>query len=207
MRQVGRQADRRLRPAPQPLDRLLDQSRLGVADQHRDDLDPRQQALDEDQRHFQAVLADERPRVDRDAVERQDRPRRVLGDRRDAERRRPGRGGMERDSVERNAMVGAEDDDALQPLGRVEGAERLGGDAAGIVDPGVGDDDHLGAERAGRRGGEGGVERRAEGRRDRRDRTSPPPGRDGRRAFGSRRSFCLQRGRFRLTAAAPVAHI
>ena len=55
---------------------------------------------------------------------------------------------MEGDTVERNAMVGAENDHPLQPLRRVEGAERLGGDAAGIVDPGVGDDDHLGAERA-----------------------------------------------------------
>ena len=122
MRQVGRQANRRLRSAPQPLDRLLDQGRLGRADQDRDDFNPRQQALDEDQRHFQAVLAGERPRVDRDAVERQDRPRRILGDRRDPERRRPGRGRMERDSVERNAMVGAENDDAFQALGRVEGA-------------------------------------------------------------------------------------
>ena len=164
MRQIGRQTDRRLRPAPQPLDRLLDQSRFGGADQHGDDLNPRQQALNEDQRHFQAVLAGERSRVDRDAVERQDRPRRLFGDGRGAERRRPHCGGMERDSVERNAMIGAENDDALQPLGRVEGAQRRGGDAAGVFDPGVRNDDHLGAERAGRRGGESGVERRAEGR-------------------------------------------
>ena len=207
MRQVGRQADRRLRPAPQPFDRLLDQGRLGRADQDGDDLDPRQQALDEDQRHFQAVLAGERPRVDLDAVERQDRPRRVLGDRRDAERRRPGFGRMERDAVERNAMVGAEDDDALQPLGRVEGAQRLGGDAAGKFDPGVGDDDHLGPERAGRRGGEG-VRRAPRSRRlDRRDRTSPPPGRDARRARGSRRSFCLRDGPPRLSGRRARPHI
>ena len=114
---------------------------------------------------------------------------------------------MERDSVERNAMVGAENDDALQALGRVEGAQRLGGDAAGIVDPGVGDDDHLGAERAGRSGGEVGVERRAQGRGiGGIEHPRHLGGMDGERS-GRGGHFASKRGRSRLTEAAPIAHI
>ena len=65
MRQVGRDGDDGLRPAPDEAKRLRDPARLGVADEDRQDLERRRQhRLQHHEMHFERMLAGEGPRVD-----------------------------------------------------------------------------------------------------------------------------------------------
>jgi hypothetical protein len=62
-------------------------------------------------------------------------------------------------------VIGAEDDGAADLFREIQRAQRLSGDGAGVVDAGVGDDDHLRPEGRGRRCGEGRVDLGGQNRR------------------------------------------
>ncbi len=118
MRQIGRDRDDRLRPAPDPAQRLGDNVRIGVPDQNGHDFEwRRQHCLEHDQMHFERMLARERPRVDDNAGRLGELG---VSDRRDrnfAQRRAPFRRRMNRDARKRDAMRGADDDNAARRVG------------------------------------------------------------------------------------------
>ena len=145
MRQVGRDCDHRLRAAPDPAQRLGDRVGIGVADQNGDDFERRRQhRLQHHQVHFERMLARERPRVDDNARHLSELGMSDRRDRHFAERRAPFRRRMNRNARKRDAMGGADDDDAARWFGATRPrAERRRGDRTRVDEAGMRRDDDL----------------------------------------------------------------
>ena len=119
--------------------------RLGVADQNGHDFERRRQhRLQHDQMHFERMLAGERPRVDDNAGRLGELGVSAGRDRNFAKRRAPLRRRMNRHARKRDAMGGADDDDAARRLGAARPrAERRRRDRARVDEAGVRRDDDL----------------------------------------------------------------
>ncbi len=125
--------------------RLCDGMRIGVADQNGDDLERRRQhRLEHYQMHFERMLAHEDARVDDNTGRLRELSMSDGRDRSFAERRAPLRRRMNRNARKRDAMGGANDDDAAWWFGAARPrAERCRGDRTRVDEASVWCDDDL----------------------------------------------------------------
>ena len=194
MRQVGRDRDYRLGPAPKDPQRLGDLMRIGVADQNGDDLERgRQHRLQHDEVHFERMLARERPRVDENAASLGEFGLSDGATGASPSGVRAAAGRMDREPAERGAMRGADDDDASRRLGAARpGAERCRRDRARVEDAGMGRDCELWRDAAvGLRAPAHVRDQSAQGYRLAPDRTFPRLARDGLRLTPWRRPIAF----------------
>ena len=150
MRQVGRDGDDGLRTLPDEAKSPGDLTRLGVADENRENLERlRQHRLQHDEMHFERMFARERPRVDRSRLGFRQAEMKIAGDVGLAERRAPGHGGMKRDPAKSEPVRGADDHDSARRIGPPRPwAEGGRGDRAGIDNAGMRRDDDFGRDAA-----------------------------------------------------------
>jgi len=133
MTEIGGHDDRRLRPAPKHFEHARHMIARRFADEHRQNLDISQCAVNEGQMHFQAVFAQERGRRHRDALPPGERIARHAVDGQRPEGRIPGIGRRKRHPAHGHAVIGPQQDHALD-LVLSSSEQMIGGarDVAGI---------------------------------------------------------------------------